>query len=60
MSDFFEDPHVVELDQLFKAKHAAKEIRLLNVGTNNPHEHHWRFRTKSGEIVNVSATKETP
>ena len=57
MRDF--DKTVAELHVVMKAKHANKEVKLLNFGTNNPNEHHWRFRSPSGEIVNLSVTRES-
>ncbi len=40
-----------DLHQLMKRKHDARELRLLNVGTDHSGEHHWRFRTPSGQVV---------
>lgn len=53
-------------DQLVEELHALvqgnlamnRRIRLLNVGTANPREHHWRFRTSLGEIVTITIEKE--
>lgn len=53
------DKFVVELDVLLKGKHHnTKSVRLLNVGTSNAREHHWRFRTTDGEIVTITIEKE--
>lgn len=49
-----------ELHALMMSKHDARDVKLLNVGTDNPREYHWRFKTPDGEIVNVSVTKERP
>lgn len=46
------------LHEVMKVKADGKELVLLNVGTNNHREYHWRFRLPSGEIVNVSAERE--
>lgn len=52
------DAAVAEIHAFMKAKHSNKELKLLNVGSNNHDEHHWRFRSPSGEIVNLSVTRE--
>lgn len=56
MSDY--QALTVELHALMKAKHENKELKLLNVGTDNPDEQHWRCRTLSGEIINISMRRE--
>lgn len=44
------------LHGLLRSKHADHDVRLLNVGSDRPLEHHWRIRTSSGEIVTVRIT----
>jgi len=55
---------MTELDQLVAIfhrwlyrKHNTKAIKLLNVGSDNHKEYHWRFR-KAGQIFNISITLE--
>ena len=52
------DETVAELDAVLKAKHNNRELKLLNVGSDNRDEYHWRFRNPSGEIVSLSVTRE--
>lgn len=47
-----------EFHDLLKSKHDAGILKLLNVGTDNPREHHWRFRIPNGEIITVAIQKE--
>lgn len=57
MADAFEELRD-ELHALMMFKRQARELKLLNAGTNDPREHHWRFRTSSGEIITISIEKE--
>lgn len=47
------------LDDLLKEKHTHKTIKLLNVGSNNHREYHWRFRMPTGEILEIKLEEET-
>ncbi len=49
-----------ELYWLMKLKHDARELTLLNVGTDREGEYHWRFRTASGQIILLKMEVESP
>jgi hypothetical protein len=51
MSGIIDEQIREDLHQLMTCKHGARELRLLNVGTDHNGECHWRFRTSSGKIV---------
>ena len=44
---------VEELQGLLRLKHDVGRLKLLNVGTDRPGEHHWRFKVPSGEIITI-------
>lgn len=47
-----------QLGSLVRLKHDARELRLLNAGTDRPGEHHWRFVVSSGRIVMLRVEAE--
>jgi len=49
-----------EIHRLMLAKNDAKDIKLLNVSLGAQDEHHWRFRTPDGRILQISLWEEDP
>ena len=49
-----------ELHRLLKLKHEARNVKLLNVGTDHRGEHHWRFKAPSGQILTLTLEIEKP
>lgn len=47
-----------DIDRIVKRIRATGDLKLLNVGTDRPDEHHWRFRTACGQIVMLTMERE--
>ena len=40
-----------DLHLLIRRARDTYKLKLLNVGTDHEGEHHWRFKTSSGQII---------
>jgi len=49
--NMLDEPICQVIHQLMTLKHDARELKLLNAGTDHSGEHHWRFKTPSGQII---------
>jgi len=64
MTDF--DRFQSEIDMLVRVMLVVRErverpdLKLISTGTDHSAEHHWRFRTPSGQIVILKVEVEKP
>lgn len=49
-----------DLKRLLDLKRDNGEIRLISVGSSHSGEHHWKFRTASGQTITIKMEIEKP